>query len=81
MLNLRKLLIPTGEHKEVEVVQTWEVRWHSAEIRVGYSLCKTQPEVAVFTSREAAEDFAERLREAYSVTKVSGIAVKVNKAT
>lgn len=59
---------------DVEVVpsplQTWEVRWTA--IKKDYPFNKNFPEVVVFTSMDAAEDFATSLRQAFTLIRYTG---------
>ena len=76
---LRKWLkVPaSNETKEIEVAQTWEVRWHSLKGRklsykhteakqqeweVRYGSDEVRPECEVFLSSEDAEQFAASLQ-------------------
>jgi hypothetical protein len=69
MFSFAKLIVPeSNETKEVDVAQTWEVRWES---RHGEYSGDTQPEMEVFTSREEAEAFAQSLRNAFQLIRHS----------
>ena len=62
----------------IEVVQLWEVRWHS---RHGEYSGDIRPEVEAFTSEADAEEFATALRNAFALTRTkSGNGVTVTKA-
>lgn len=78
---LAKLIVPeSNETREIDVAQTWEVRWYSAEVDLRYSsLTKFNPAMEVFLSSEEAEAFAQSLRNAYALARVTGLSVKVSK--
>lgn len=64
------LTVPTSnETREIEVAQLWEVRWTSRHGE--YSVC-TQPEMEAFTTREAAEEYATSLRNAFDLIRHTG---------
>lgn len=65
-MNLLKMLIPSGEKKEVDVVETWEVRWIS---RRGRWHTDTQEEVEIFVDEQAAKDFKKALQDAFKLLK------------
>lgn len=63
--------------KEIETVQTWEVRWTS---RNGCFSGNTQKEVEVFISEESAEEFKKSLENAFELLKyTSGTGVTLEK--
>lgn len=75
---LKKLTVPfTNATRETDAVQLWEVRWTS---RYGeYHYC-TKPEMEAFTSPEAADEFAESLRNAFKLIRhTDGTKVTVRK--
>jgi hypothetical protein len=62
---LKKLTVPaTNETKEIEVAQLWEVRWTSRHGEYSHSV---EPELEAFPSKEAAEEFATSLRNAFDL--------------
>ena len=67
MFSFRKKSVPlTNKTRDIEVAQTWEVRWKS---RYGdFSGC-LRPEVEVFTSKEEAVKFKESLEAAAKLLK------------
>jgi hypothetical protein len=63
------LTVPaSNEVREIEVAQLWEVRWTS---RDGSYSGETQPEMEGFPSRQAAEEFAESLRNAFALIRTT----------
>ncbi len=79
-LSFAKLIVPeSNETKEIDVAQTWEVRWHSVKVELRYSSCDKQPEMEVFTNEAEAQAFAQSLRNAMSLARLSGIGVEVEK--
>lgn len=63
--------------KRVDVVETWEVRWMS---RKGDYHADVRPEVVVFTSHEAAHEFAVSLKNAFSLLRhTAGAGVSVSR--
>lgn len=73
MFSLAKLIVPeSNETKEVDVAQTWEVRFFSTHFDRRYGLSTSKPEMEVFTDREAAEAFAQSLRNAFALTRTTG---------
>lgn len=79
MLRMKWLRIPwSNETRPVPAVQLWEVRWMS---RHGEYHGDVKPELEAFTSEEAAEEFAESLRQAFKLTRTThAIEVSVTKA-
>lgn len=77
-MNFRKIFAPkSNELREIKVVATWLVRWHSRHN--AYS-SGTTPEVEVFTSRESAEEFAHSLRAAFRLLRhTSGTEITVTR--
>ena len=58
----RKTTVPeNNETKQIDVVQTWEVRWRS---RHGEYSGDTREQVEVFTDEQAAKDFETALDNA-----------------
>lgn len=67
----------SNEQKQIEVVQTWEVRWQS---RYGEFSQDTQPELECFTSEDEAITFAQSLRNAFALIRhTSGNKVCIRK--
>ena len=64
----KKLWIPTGEKQTVTAYETWVVRWRS---RHGQFHHDTQDECEIFTSKQDAEKFADQLKEAFKLRKLS----------
>jgi hypothetical protein len=63
----KKLTVPTtNDVKEVDTVQTWQVRWLSRNDKWHSSLF---PELEVFLSEKDANDFADSLRNAYKLVR------------
>lgn len=63
----KKLTVPTtNDVEEIDTVQTWQVRWLSRHDKWHDSL---RPELEVFLSEEAANLFAESLRNAYKLVR------------
>ena len=63
--------------KNFNFSETWQVRWKS---RNGNYSSDTKPEVAAFTSREEAEEFAAILRESFRLLRyTAGTVVEVSK--
>ena len=61
------LVVPeSNEVVEVEAIQLWEVRWQS---RYDSGYRDMRPELECFTSKEAAEDFATALRNAFALVR------------
>ena len=81
MFSLAKLIMPeSNETKEVDVAQTWEVRWHAVSLDLAYSsFTRFEPALEVFTDEADAKDFAQALRNAWSVARVTGLRVEVKK--
>lgn len=77
---LKKIFrIPTGDTKEVEAAELWEVRWMS---RYGMYKTDVQDEIEVFFSEDDANAFADSLRKAFKLLRYSlgaGVSVKVKK--
>ena len=70
ILNFRTRLVPeSNKLREVEVVDTWAVRWTS---RYGSFHSNTQPEIEVFASRELAEEFSESIKLAFRLLRHKG---------
>lgn len=66
----KKLTVPTDNStKQVEVVQTWEVRWRS---RHGQYSGNTRDECEIFTNKDEAHSFAESLRNAFKLIRHVG---------
>lgn len=79
MFNFKKLIMPTGDQKEVDAVQTWRVEWTS---RYGEYSHNTKEEVEIFTDKAVAEEFGEQLRAAFKFlrhTSNTKVIVKENK--
>lgn len=66
----KTVAVPTGETKTCEAADLWEVRW---EGRNGPFSHDTFPTVEVFFTEESAKEFAERLRDAYKLLKITGV--------
>lgn len=82
MFSLAKLIVPeSNETKEVDVAQTWEVRWHSISLKYSPAdaMCSTEPEMEVFTSERAADEFAQSIRNAWQLARIRGNKVSVSK--
>lgn len=75
----KKLTVPvSNETKQIEVIQTWEVRWYS---RNGQYSNDTRPEIEVFTSVDAANAFKDSLVAAFKLLRhTSGTWVEVKKS-
>lgn len=75
----KNLTVPSDNStSQIEAVQLWEVRWVS---RYGEYHNNTRTEVEVFTSQEAAEHFAEALKNAFKLIRhTSGNSVQITKA-
>lgn len=75
---LKKLSAPeSNETREIDAVQTWEVRWRS---RHGEFSSDTQPEIEVFPSEMDAQAFAKSLANAFDLIRTtSGNRVEVRK--
>ncbi len=58
-------VIPDGK-RTIEGAQTWEVRWQS---RSGEFSSDTKPELAIFFSESDANDFAQALRDAFTLIR------------
>ena len=74
----KKLAVPAStETREVDVAQTWEVRWMS---RHGEYMGSTRPEMEVFLSEGEAREFADALKNAFALIRhTSGTAVDVER--
>ena len=67
MFWFKKKEVPeTNNTKQIDVVQTWEVRWHSRHSEFSGG---TQPEVEVFTSELDAANFKKSLQNAFKLLK------------
>lgn len=65
----KKLIVPSStDVRELESVQTWEVRWTS---RHGDFSTDIKAEMEVFTSEEDATYFAKALRAAFNLTRIT----------
>lgn len=75
----KKLTVPaSNEVKQIEVIQTWEVRWYSRYDTYAQSV---RPEVEVFTSEDAANTFKDSLVAAFKLIRhTSGTWVEVKKS-
>lgn len=82
---LAKLIVPeSNETKEIDVAQTWEVRWYGLQLSWDfprYTFAKEVPHMEVFTDETQAQEFAQSLRQAFQLVRVShaGGAVSVAK--
>jgi len=66
-LFFKKTAVPVlNEVREVETVQLWQVTWYSRRGRWDSDIEK---EYEVFTSEEAANDFAQSLRNAFKLLR------------
>lgn len=76
---IRSLIVPrSNETKTIDVAQLWDVRWNS---RHGEYSGDIRPQLECFTSEEAADAFAESLRNAFKLIRTtSGNNVFVTKA-
>ena len=74
----RKTTVPTSnDTKEIDVVQTWEVRWRSRH--GGYS-SDTRDEMEIFTDEQVAKDFVKALNNAFKLIRhTSGDTVTMKK--
>lgn len=71
----RKITVPfSNETKEIDVPQTWVVRWQG---RVGPYYSDLIPECEVFISEKEALDFRESLEQAMKLLRYSGPGTKV----
>lgn len=77
-MNLKWLEIPAGK-KEVMAVETWAVRWQSWHAPYNDSYARPNPEIEVFTSKQAAEEFANTLKLAANLlkNKVSNLVIRI----
>jgi glutamate dehydrogenase/leucine dehydrogenase len=73
------LTVPwSNETKQIQVMQTWEVRWQS---RNGEYSGNVKPEAEVFTSEEEAVEFANSLKKAFRLIRhTSGTSVSISKS-
>lgn len=79
MFGLAKLIVPdSNETKEIDVVQTWEVRWQSADIEQ-CGLVDLRPEMEVFTSEAEASAFLDSIRKALQLTRIEGLHYDIQK--
>lgn len=64
---MKKLAVPeNNETREIDVAQTWEVRWTS---RHGSFHSDTRPELESFLLEREALDFKESLERAFALTR------------
>lgn len=78
-ISLKSLLVPfSNKTKTIDAVQLWEVRWKS---RFGAYASDTREEVECFTDVELANEFAQALKNAFSLLRhTSGARVSVIKS-
>ena len=71
MISFKWLTVPkSNETKQVEVLKLWRVEWKSVYTLSSYSeMYYTQTETEMFTTKEAADEFAEALRAARKLLK------------
>lgn len=73
----KKIEVPNGDKETLTAYETWFVRWRS---RHGEFSNDTKDECEVFLTKEDAEKFATRLKEAFKLIKhTSGTNVTVSK--
>lgn len=79
----RKLTVPESINtKEIDVAQTWDVRWNSLRVYYGDRLVRCKPELESFLSESEACDFARALTNARKILKLSqSTDIKVTKRT
>ncbi len=66
----KKLTVPKGNSTEqIEVVQTWEVRWTA---RTGIFSSEVREECEIFTDKDTAYHFAESLKNAFGLIRHIG---------
>jgi hypothetical protein len=58
MLNIIKLLIPTGQTKEISELESWTVAW---EVKTGWTDA-TKKMQKVFIKKDEAKEFEENLK-------------------
>jgi len=76
-MNILKMFFRSEAQMSVDVIETWEVRWHSRYDSYSQSV---RPEVRAFPSKEDAKAFAKALNDAFRIIKhSSGNRVDVNK--
>lgn len=79
MFSLAKLIVPeSNETKEIDVAQTWEVRWQGAPFSRDWCP-QPVPHMEVFTSQAEADGFAQSIRNAWQLARVTGLSVSVTK--
>ena len=76
----KKLTVPVNnETKEIDVIQTWEVRWMS---RDGSYSCDVKPQVEVFLLEQSAIDFKNSLVAAAKLIRnTNDIKISIHKNT
>jgi hypothetical protein len=63
----KKLTVPeTNNTKEVDAIDLFYVEWTSRHGEMSFDI---QPEVEAFTTREAADGFADSLRKAFALVR------------
>ncbi len=73
MIAIKKLLVPlTNATKQIDVAQTWEVRWTSVSFWLDSRLSDKIPEMEAFFSQEEAIAFAESLEAAVKLLRFRG---------
>lgn len=69
IFSTKKKKIPTGEDQEIDVVDTWAVRWTS---RYGEYSGDIMSSIEVFPTQSEAGMFADELKRAFKLLKHSG---------
>lgn len=65
----KKLVVPvSNDVKEIEALQTWEVRWTSRHGEYSHS---TRREIEVFASEQDAQHFAAALQAAFRLIRIT----------
>lgn len=72
-MDFKWLTVPfTNKTRQTQAVQLWEVRWHSVKVTYKGGSCRFKPEIEAFTNSGEAESFANSLRKAFSLVRLSG---------
>jgi hypothetical protein len=68
IFSFKKIIAPTEARQEITAFQTWTVRWRSQN---GKYDSDGHPECEVFTSIEDATKFANQLKDAFKLLRIT----------
>lgn len=72
MFGKKKINIPIGEEKIIEVIESWKVTWQITDNHNNYGIVILSERCEFIIGEKQANEFANKLREAFKLLKQVG---------